>query len=128
MASTGMTTKADVVEYEVKHPNKRKNPHSQFAASGETEINRDDVSVYLINAGGLTCPRIRVAFGNISCDFIVDTESHVSVLSEEIYRKLKLQGEPMQELPVQFVILMSAFGNKTSRVRQALIPFRFNDE
>ena len=129
MASIRMTTGADVIGYDVKHPNERQNPYEGFAASSETEINHDDVSVYLINAGELTtCPRVRVTFKNFSCEFIIDTGSQVSVLSYGIYRKLKLQREPMQELPVQSVVLMSAFGNKTSRVRkQVLIPFRISD-
>jgi hypothetical protein len=99
-------------------------------ASGEDEVTCDDATVYLINAGELTtCPRVRVTFGNFSLNITTDTGFHVSVLSEDIYRKLKLQGGPMQELPVQSVVLVSAFGNKTSRGRrQALIPFRITDE
>jgi hypothetical protein len=70
-----------------------------------------------------------VTFGHFSFNVTIDTGSQVSVLSEEIYRKLKLQGGPVQELPVQSLVLVSAFGNKTSGVsRQALIPFRNTDE
>jgi hypothetical protein len=130
MASIVRTTEADPTDSEVQHLNNQLNHHEQFTPSSGSEIASDNVSVYLINAGEMTtCPRVRVTFGNSGFNVIIDTGSQVSVLSEEIYRKLKLQGESIQELPVQSVVLVSAFGNKTARVRrQALIPFRITDE
>jgi hypothetical protein len=85
--------------------------------------------MYMINAGKLaTCPKIETMFGDIHVEMILDTGSQVSVLSNDIFLQLKLRG-PIMELPAQSVVLMSAFGNKTSRVkRQALISFTINGD
>ena len=87
------------------------------------------MAMYMINAGKLAaCPKIKITFGDIHVEVILDTGSQVSVLSDDIFRQLKLQGSIM-ELPVQSVVLMSAFGNKTSRVkRQAMISFTINGD
>jgi hypothetical protein len=91
MASIGTATGDDLIESEIEHPNNRQKTYKQFTASGENEITCDDVTVYLINAGELTtCPLVRVTFGNFSFNITINTVSQVSVLSEEIYRKLKL--------------------------------------
>jgi hypothetical protein len=83
----------------------------------------------MINAGRLaTCPKIKATFKDINVEMILDTGSQVSVLSDDVFRQIKIRG-PIMELPVQSVVLMSAFGNKTSRVkRQALISFNFNED
>jgi hypothetical protein len=90
----------------------------------------DDATVYLIDAGERTaCPHLKVTFGEFVFNIIIDTGSQVSVLSEETYHKVKFQSETPHELPVQSTVFISAFGNKTSRVkRQALIPFQINGD
>jgi hypothetical protein len=110
MASISAITGADLIESDLKHLSNRQSLYKQFTASGENGITYD----CLLNTEELTtCPRVRVTFGNFSFNIIIDTGSQ-----KEIYRKLKLQGGPMQELPVQSVVLVSAFGNKTKRVKK----------
>jgi hypothetical protein len=119
MASTGTITGADT-----------RNSIKQIATSSQGGFADDNATVYQINAGVLTtCPHIRVTFGDFNFNIIIDTGSQVSVLSEEVYLKLKLRDEFLQELPVQSVVLISAFGSKTSRVkRQSLIPLKINGD
>jgi hypothetical protein len=52
----------------------------------------------------------------------------MGVCALDVFRQLKMQGS-IVELSVQSVVLMSAFGNKRSRVkRYALISFTVNDQ
>jgi hypothetical protein len=74
--------------------------------------------MYMSNSGKLaTCPKIEITFGDVPVEMSLDTGSQFSVLSDDIFRQLKLRG-PIMELPVQSLVLMSAFGNKTSRVKR----------
>jgi hypothetical protein len=59
---------------------------------------------------------------------VIDTGSQISLLTEELYRNLRSESVEDLELGVQNAVLVSAFGNKTKRIRvQAMMPVRFDD-
>jgi hypothetical protein len=115
-APKGTTPRSEINEINPDAPN----DHCSRPPSTKHHVVESDgnTAIYMINAGKLaTCPKIKITFRGIHVEVILDTGSQVSVLSDDIFRQLKLQG-PIMELPVQSVILMSAFGNKTSRVKR----------
>ena len=56
---------------------------------------------------------------------LIDTGCEVSIMNEHLYNQLKHQGLNCLELPTQHVNLLSAFSNKSNRIRrQALLSFK----
>jgi hypothetical protein len=75
-----------------------------------------------------SCPRVPICTGNQHTPAVIDTGSHISLLAEELYYKLRSEGVEGLELGVQNAVLVSAFGNKTKRIRvQAMMPIRIDD-
>jgi len=67
-------------------------------------------------------------FGNQHIPAVIDTGSQVSLLTEELYLKLRSEGVEALELGVQNAVLVSAFRNKTKCIRaQAMLPIRIGD-
>jgi len=64
-----------------------------------------------------SCPRVPVCIGNQHIPAVIDTGSQVSLLTEDLYHKLRSEGVEALELGVQNAVLVSAFGNKTRRIR-----------
>jgi hypothetical protein len=74
------------------------------------------------------CPRVPICIGNQHIPAVIDTGSQISLLAEELYYKLRSEGVEGLELGVQNAVLVSAFGNKTKRIRvQAMMPIRIDD-
>jgi isopentenyl phosphate kinase len=75
-----------------------------------------------------SCPRVPICIGNQHIPAVIDTGRQVSLLTEELYHKLRSEGVEALELCVQNAVLVSAFGNKTRRIRaQAMLPIRIGD-
>ena len=71
---------------------------------------------------------IPICIGNQHIPALIDTGSQISFLSEELYHKLRHEGVEGLELVVQNAIIVSAFGNKTKRIRvKAMMPIRIDD-
>ena len=61
--------------------------------------------------------------GSQSILAVIDMGSQISLLSEELYYKSKSEGVKSLELGEQNAVLISAFGNKSKRIRmQAMMP------
>jgi hypothetical protein len=72
-----------------------------------------------------SCPRVPTCIGNQHIPAVIDTGSHASLLTEELYHKLRSDGVEALELGVQNAILVSVFGNKTRHIRaQAMLSIR----
>jgi hypothetical protein len=86
--------------------------------------------VFYINEANLnSCPHIDIVFGSETVDCILDTGSEVSLLSENLYDRLILAGMPAHEISVQNTVLVTAFGNRTKRVRkQVYLEFTIGDD
>jgi hypothetical protein len=85
-----------------------------------------DCIVFFINETTLgQSPQIEIKVaGRIGINAIVDSGSEVNILSEEVYEKLRKEGVDIPVLPVENVVLVTAFGKRSKRIRhQALIEF-----
>ena len=59
---------------------------------------------------------------------MIDTGRQISLLSEELYHELRSEGLEVLELGVQHAVLVTAFGNKSKRIRlQAMMPICIDD-
>jgi hypothetical protein len=75
-----------------------------------------------------SCSRVPICIGNQHIPAVIDTGSHISLLGQELNHKLRSEGVEGLELGVQNAVLVSAFGNKTKRIRvQAMMPIRIDD-
>jgi hypothetical protein len=97
----------------------------------DTEFNDDmehanDYVVYFINESSLyqtALLEIKVE-GKFIIHAILDSGSEVSLISQSIYEKLTKAGATILTLPVQRVVLVTAFGRKSNRIRvQAFVEF-----
>jgi hypothetical protein len=69
------------------------------------------------------CPRIFVRIGGVMTSAILDSGCELTLVSEELYNKIKQQGNQYLDLPAQHLTLVSAFNDKSRRIkRQAMIP------
>jgi hypothetical protein len=97
----------------------------------EEHIAENDEMLYMfyVNVEKLnSCPMVRICIGNQRISAVIDTGSQISLLSEELYLELRSEGVEGLELGVQNAVLVSAFGNKSKRIRvQAMIPIRIDD-
>jgi hypothetical protein len=60
---------------------------------------------------------------------IVDSGSEVNLISQEIYERLTEAGNTIPVLPVENVVLVTAFGKKSNRIRlQAFLEFTVGDD
>jgi hypothetical protein len=83
-----------------------------------------------INEANLnSCPHIDIVFGSETVDSILDTGSEVSLLSENLYDRLILAGLPAHEISVPNTVLVTAFGNRTKRIRkQVYLQFTIGED
>jgi hypothetical protein len=60
---------------------------------------------------------------------IIDSGSEVNLISQEIYERLTQAGNAIPVLPVENVVLVTAFGKKSKRIRlQAFLEFKLGDD
>jgi hypothetical protein len=95
---------------------------------GGVPSEEDVICFYYINEDNVeTSPQIRVTIGKEQCKALIDTGCQCSVMSEELYEELKLKGLDSLELPMQNVVLKSAFTGRTKKVRrQALMKLQID--
>ena len=85
--------------------------------------------VFYVNEEKLnSCPRVPICIGNQHIPAVIDTGSQISLLTEDLYYKLRSEGVEGLEVGVQNAVLVSAFGNKTKCMRvQAMMPILIDD-
>jgi hypothetical protein len=102
----------------------------------QVTFGEDDVS--LIDEGYTTqfisedklkeCPSVKITIGGEEVLAILDTGSELSLMNQELYSKLRDKGMNNLELPVQNINLVSAFSDKSRKVkRQAMISLNFGE-
>ena len=80
--------------------------------------NEEILYMFYVNKERLnSCPRVPICIGNRHILAVIDTGSQISLLTEELYYKLRREGMEGLELGVQNAVLVSVFGNKTKRIR-----------
>ena len=91
----------------------------------------EDFVVLFINETSLgISPVLEIKINNkIVISAIVDSGSEVNLISQEVYERLTQAGNIIPVLPVQGVVLVTAFGKKSNRIRlQALLEFTVGDD
>jgi hypothetical protein len=98
---------------------------SECESSDEIETHDSDVLVFFINEATLgQSPQVEIMIDNEAIHAILDSGSEVNLLSERGYQKLTQSGIDVPVLPVEHVVLVTAFGRRSKRIRhQALIEF-----
>jgi hypothetical protein len=71
-------------------------------------------------------PKVIFTIGNEEITSILDTESELCLMNQELYNKLRDNWLRNLELPVQNINLVSAFGDKARKVKtQAMLTLKF---
>jgi hypothetical protein len=97
------------------------------AADGEME---KDVSytLYIAESKRHECPKLKIIIGGEEVSALLDTGCKLSILNEQLYDKLRLLGLNCLELPTQHLSLVSAFNEKSKRIKkQALLEIQIGD-
>ena len=90
-----------------------------------------DCIVFFINETSLgQSPQIEIMIDNkILIRAIIDSGSEVNLISEEVYESIMKAGIHLQVLPVENVVLLTAFGKRSKRIRQqAFVEFAMGDD
>ena len=96
-------------------------------ADGEME---KDVSytLYIAESKKHECPKLKIMIGREEVSALLDTGCELSILNEQLYNKLRLLGLNCLELPMQDLNLVSAFNEKSKRIRKhALLEIQIGD-
>jgi hypothetical protein len=93
-------------------------------------VDTDTLVVYHINDSVLNnCPHIDISVRDRVVNCILDTGAQASILSERVYNDLVTAGVEILVLPIQNVVLISAFGSKTKRIKnQAFLEFKLGED
>ena len=87
--------------------------------------------VFFINEDNLSkCPQVGIVFSNgTRIRAILDSGSEVNLLSERVYDRLVKSGLEVPVLPLQNVVLVTAFGRRSKKIRsQALVEFAIGSD
>jgi hypothetical protein len=79
-----------------------------------------DCVVFFINDANLCqSPHVEIKVaGRIVINAILDSGSEVNLLSERVYEKLIQSGVDIPVLPIEHVVLVTAFGKRSKRIKQ----------
>jgi hypothetical protein len=108
------------------HDNSIENEHDEASAADLT-----DCIVFVINEANLCqSPQMKIQVADkFDVNAILDSGSEVNLLAESVYEKLIKSGIELPILPVQSVVLVTAFGKKSKRIRyQTLIDFMIGED
>ena len=86
------------------------------------EVTDISYTLYIAESRRHECPKLQIKIAGEEIQALVDTGCELSILNENLYDKLKHAGLQCLELPTQHVNLVSAFNDKSKRVKkQALL-------
>jgi hypothetical protein len=75
------------------------------------------------------CRYIDIGFGEATVNCVLDSGAEATILHEKVYDSLVTSGMEALSLPVQNVLLVNAFGQKTKRIRkQVFLEFRMGED
>ena len=97
------------------------------AADGERE-KEVSYTLYIAESKRHECPKLKITIGGKEVSALLDTGCELSTLNEQSYNKLRLLGLNCLELPTQHLSLVSAFNERSKRIRkQALLEIQTGD-
>jgi hypothetical protein len=74
------------------------------------------------------CPKVKFTIGLEEVPSILHTGSELSLMNQELYDKLRDKGMNNLELPVQNINLVSAFSDKSRKLKkQAVLTLNFGE-
>jgi hypothetical protein len=96
----------------------------------DSEATTDCVVLFINEASLVTSPQLTIqALGKFNITAILDSGSEVNLLSERIYEELRKIELNIPVLPVENVLLVTAFGRGSKRIRrQALVEFKIGQD
>jgi hypothetical protein len=107
----------EVIKPDLEFKFENESPQRLYLVEKEELTAQDAVYLYFVNESNMeNCPQIEILIGNQIVTALIDTGCQCSVMSEKFYSDLKTNGLNYMELPVQNIILQSAFSNKKARV------------
>jgi transposase InsO family protein len=75
------------------------------------------------------CPQVEISFGELTVTAVLDSGSQVCILAERVYERLVETGLQILTLPLENVALVTAFGNRTRRIKfQAFLEFCIGED
>jgi len=89
-----------------------------------------DVSymLYIAESKRHECPKLKILLGGEEVSALLDTGCELSILNEQLYIKLRLLGLNCLQLTMQHLNLVSAFNDRSKRIRkQALLEIQIDD-
>jgi hypothetical protein len=92
---------------------------------GDGKKSKSEVTILFINEENLSkSPLVEVLFeGEVKVRAILDSGSDVNLLSQNVYDKLVSTGINIPTLPLENVILVTAFGKRSIRVRKQAMGY-----
>ena len=85
-------------------------------------------TLYIAEGKRHECPRVQIKIAGEEINALVDTGCEMTIMSENLYNKLRHQGLDCLELPTQHTNLVSAFNTRSQRIRkQALLEIIIGD-
>jgi hypothetical protein len=84
--------------------------------------------IYIAESKRHECPKLKIRIGGEEVSALLDTGCELSILNEQLYNKLRLILLNCLELPTQHLNLVSAFNERSKRIRkQALLEIQIGD-
>ena len=85
-------------------------------------------TLYIAESKRHECPRLKIRIGGEEVSALLDTGCELSILNEQLYNKVRFLGLNCLELPTQHLNLVSAFNERSKRIRkQALLEIQIGD-
>jgi hypothetical protein len=85
-------------------------------------------TLYIAESKKRDCPKLTITISREEVSALLDTGCELSILNEKLYNKLRLSGFNCLELPTQHLNLVSAFSERSKRIRkQALLEIQIGD-
>jgi hypothetical protein len=102
------------------------NDGDESSGSELIDISSRDAANYVvlyINETTLgTSPNVEINITDtLKCNAIFDSGSDLSLISQEVYNKLISANIQVPVLPVENVVLVTAFGRKSKRIKQQVL-------
>jgi hypothetical protein len=74
--------------------------------------------LYISESRRHECPKLKIKIAGEEIQALIDTGCEMSTLNENLYNKLRHAGLKCPELPTQHMNLVSAFKDKSKRVKK----------
>jgi hypothetical protein len=85
---------------------------------GNYEVTDISYALYIVEIRLHKCLKLKIKITGEEIQALIDTGCEMSILNENLYNKLRHAGLKCPELPTQHVNLVSAFNDRSKRVKK----------